>query len=174
MLYGWHSRKLNFATWVIDSLGNGKRISVAEDHYNSPTLADNLAEMILGIAKMDVTGVYHTAGSERISRYKFALKIAEAFNLDRTLVTPVRMKDIKVWIARRPADSSLCVDKVRREVELSPPSLNDALERMKSGMRVDGPHDGRILGRCVEGKQKESSLHIPCAGSNDRFEENEK
>lgn len=136
VLYGWHRKKLNFATWVVDSIRNGKRISVVEDHYNSPTLADDLAEMILGIAKADATGVFHTSGSERIGRYKFALKIAEAFNLDRRLITPVKMKDVKVWVARRPVDSSLCVEKARSELELSPLGLNEALERMKSAMRA--------------------------------------
>jgi len=133
VLYGWHRKRMNFATWVIDSLRNGKSISVAEDHYNSPTLADNLAVMILGILEMDATGLYHTAGSERMSRYEFALKIAEAFDLDRTLITPVKMKDVKVWVARRPVDSSLRVDKVRREVKVSPLDLNEALEKIKSG-----------------------------------------
>jgi dTDP-4-dehydrorhamnose reductase len=133
VLYGWHRKKLNFATWVVDSLRIGKRISVVEDHYNSPTLADNLAEMILSVVKIDATGIYHMAGGERVSRYMFALKIAEAFDLDRTLITPVKMKDVKVWIARRPMDSSLCVDKVRKEIKVSPLDLTEALERIRSG-----------------------------------------
>jgi len=135
VLYGWHRKKLNFATWVIDSLGSGKRISVAEDHYNSPTLADNLAEMILGIMKIDTTGIYHMAGGERISRYEFATRIAEAFDFDKKLITPVKMKDVKAWIARRPVDSSLCVDKIRRKIGVSPLDLNEALERIKNDLR---------------------------------------
>jgi len=131
VLYGWHSKKLNFATWVVNSLRNGRKISVVEDHYNSPTLADNLAEMILSIVKRGASGVYHTAGAERIARYEFALKIVEALSLDRALITPVRMRDVKSWVARRPADSSLCVDKVRRETGASPLHLNEALERFR-------------------------------------------
>jgi len=137
VLFGWHHEKLNFATWVIDSLRNRKKIEVVEDHYNSPTLADNLAEMILDLVKEDAAGVYHTAGSERISRYEFALKIAEAFHFDRTLIRPVKMKDIKIWIARRPVDSSLCVDKVLRETRVLPLNLNKALERIRSSLRAE-------------------------------------
>jgi len=147
VLYGWHRRKLNFATWVVDSLRNGKRISVVEDHYNSPTLADNLAEMILGVVRKDATGVYHTAGGERISRYAFTLKIAETFDFDRRLITPTKMNDVKTWTARRPADSSLCVDKVRREIEVSPPDLNEALERFRSDRGAWRPGDERVLGQ---------------------------
>jgi dTDP-4-dehydrorhamnose reductase len=131
VLYGWHPSKVNFATWVIDSLKSGRRISVAQDHYNSPTLAEDLAEMIMRIVEMNASGVYHTAGSERVSRYDFAMKIAETFELDKLLVMPVKMKDLKVWLAKRPRDSSLSVDKIRRELEVSPLDLNEALKRMK-------------------------------------------
>jgi len=131
VLYGWHPNRLNFATWVIDSLESGVSINVAEDHYNSPTLVDNLAEAILRIARKDAAGVYHVAGSERISRYDFAMRIAEIFGLNRSLIMPVKMKDLKVWVAKRPKDSSLSVDKIRRELEISPSDLNEALKRMK-------------------------------------------
>ena len=130
VLYGWHSSRVNFATWVIDSLRNGKRISVVEDHYNSPTLADDLAEIILRIVGMDLAGAYHVAGSERISRYDFAMKIAEVFGFDRSLITPVRMKDLRVWIAQRPRDSSLSVDKAKRELKVSLLDVREGLHRM--------------------------------------------
>jgi len=135
VLYGWHPSRANFATWVIDSLRKGERISVVEDHYNSPTLADDLAEMIQRILKIDWSGVYHTAGSDRISRYDFACRITEIFELDKSLVAPIKMKDLSVWVAKRPRDSSLSVDKVRRELKVSPLGLNEALERMKDEER---------------------------------------
>jgi len=70
------------------------------------------------------------AGSERVSRYDFAMKIAETFELDKFLTAPVKMKGLTVWIARRPRYSSLSVDKIRRELEVSPLNLNGALKRM--------------------------------------------
>jgi len=135
VLYGWHSIKLNFATWVVDSLENGKRISVVEDHYNSPTLADNLAETILKIVRMDATGMYHIAGSERISRYRFAMETAEIFGLDRSLITPVKMEDLKAWVAKRPRDSSLSVNKARHELKVSPLGVREGLHEMRRTRR---------------------------------------
>ena len=135
VLYGWQSGKLNFATWVVDSLENGKRISVVEDHYNSPTLADNLAEIILKTVRADATGMYHIAGSERISRYRFAIEIAEIFGLDPSLVTPVKMEDLKVWVAKRPRDSSLSVNKARHELKASPLDVREGLREMRRTRR---------------------------------------
>jgi len=130
VLYGWHPSRANFATWVIDSLRNGKRISVVEDQYNSPTLADHLAEMIQMILKVPGSEIYHTAGGERISRYSFALKIAEAFNLNKALILPAKVADL-AWAAKRPRDSSLCIDKIRKEIRVGRLSLDDALRRMQ-------------------------------------------
>ena len=62
VLYGWHPWKPNFVKWVIKSLRERKQISVVNDHFNSPTLADNLAEVMLGIIEKDLKGLYHTAG----------------------------------------------------------------------------------------------------------------
>jgi dTDP-4-dehydrorhamnose reductase len=129
-VYGWHDRKLNFTTWVIDSLRKGRHIPVVEDHYDSPTFADELAEIIKMMIRK-ATGVYHTAGGERVNRYEFALRIAETFDLNRSLVSPVGMKEVKSWIAQRPRDSSLCMDKLRRDMHFHPSDLTQALEKMK-------------------------------------------
>jgi len=131
VLYGWHPIKLNFATRVIDMLRNGREINVVSDHYNSPTFADVLADIILRLIEKDLKGVYHTSGSERMDRYSFALKIAETFGLDETLVKPVKMDDLKAWVARRPRDSSLCVEKAEGELQIDLPDVDESLNRMK-------------------------------------------
>ncbi|MCS4541644.1 MAG: dTDP-4-dehydrorhamnose reductase [Euryarchaeota archaeon] len=131
VLYGWHLKKTNYVTWVINSLKQGKRIDVVEDHYNSPTLADNLAEAVLRTIETDANGTYHIAGSERINRCDFALKIAEAFKLDKTLINSIKMEDLKVWIAKRPKDSSLSVDKAQKELKVGLLNVKEGLVKMK-------------------------------------------
>jgi len=131
VIYGWHLRKANFTTWVINSLRGGKRIEVIDDHYNSPTLADNLAQALLEITKKGLNGTYHTSGSERINRYEFAVKIAEMFHLDTGLIEPIKMTDLKIWVAKRPRDSSLCIDKAQKQLKTSLLRIEESLEVMK-------------------------------------------
>jgi len=120
VLYGWHPWKQNFATWIVSQLRQNEEISVVEDHYNTPTLADNLAEMVLEALQRGLKGLYHASGSERISRYEFAKKIAESFQLDSSLIKPIRMSQLAAWIARRPRDSSLSTDKIRKQLRTRP------------------------------------------------------
>lgn len=111
VLYGWNPVRLNFVTWAVQELKSGNKINIVNDQYNSPTLSSNLAEMILSL--MDETGIFHTAGSERINRYDFSLLIARAFKLDESLVIPIT-SDALIWKARRPKDSSLDVSLVSK------------------------------------------------------------
>jgi dTDP-4-dehydrorhamnose reductase len=131
VLYGWHPWKQNFATWVINELEQNKEITVVEDHYNTPTLADNLAEMAIEAIPKDLQGVYHACGSERIGRYEFARQIARAFDLNQNLIRPIKMEQLTAWTAKRPRDSSLNTDKIRSQLEAKPLNITEGLDRMK-------------------------------------------
>ena len=127
VLYGWHTR-LNFVSWVIHELQKRNKINIVTDQVNSPTLADDLAEQIMILIKRDEQGIFHTAGGERISRYEFAREIARIFELDETLITPVTSEQLK-WIAKRPKDSSLDVEKISKIKK--PMNIAQSLEWMK-------------------------------------------
>lgn len=131
VLYGWHPWKKNFATWVLDSFSQGKQIKIVDDHYNSPTLADNLSEILLEAVKKDLRGLFHIAGRKRINRFEFGLEIARTFGLNQELIKPIKMAELKAWVARRPRDSSLRVDKIQRELKNKPLDVLEGLRLMK-------------------------------------------
>jgi len=131
VLYGWHPWKQNFVTWVINQLNQNKEIMVVDDHFNTPTLADNLAEMIIEVVQKDISGLYHASGKERISRYNFALKIAKTFSLDTSLIKPVKMNQLTTWIAKRPRDSSLNTEKIQKQLKTKPLNITQGLRKMK-------------------------------------------
>lgn len=117
VLYGWHPRRMNFATWMLNELRQGRKVRVAEDHVNSPTYVDNLAEVIQIAIERNTEGILHVAGSERITRFGFALRIAKTFGLDQALIVPVKLHDLHL-IAKRPRDSSLNVAKAEEELNV--------------------------------------------------------
>lgn len=130
VLYGWHPWKQNFTTWTINQLKQNKEITVVEDHYNTPTLVDNLAEMALEVVEKDLQGLLHASGSERISRYEFAKQIAKTFNLNPHLIRPTRMSQLTTWTAKRPKDSSLNTSKIQKQLKTKPLNITEGLERM--------------------------------------------
>lgn len=131
VLYGWGpGHKPNFATWLLNNLKGGREVRVVVDQFASPTLNINLAEMLMEIAERGLAGIFHAAGATRISRYEFAIKLAEAFGLGSNLIKPVKMDEIP-WRARRPKDSSLDVSRARSMLNAKPLELDSALRVMK-------------------------------------------
>jgi len=129
VLYGWHPTKLNFATWVLKGLRERQTLRVADDHINSPTFADNLANAIKKTIEQNSKGILHIAGNERISRFEFARRLAEKFGLDEALLIPVEMRDLN-WVARRPRDSSLDVGKAEKELGIELFGVDRGVEEM--------------------------------------------
>ncbi len=130
VIYGNHPYRFNFVSWVINELRKGKKINVVEDQYNSPTFANNLAEVLLKMHENERYGLYHVSGSERINRYDFAVKIADIFDLDAGLITPISSDELDQK-AKRPWDSSLNVTKIQREPGVKMLNIEEGLMRMK-------------------------------------------
>jgi dTDP-4-dehydrorhamnose reductase len=130
VIYGWsQTQKLNFATWLINNLNQGKEVKVLIDQYVSPTLNTNLAKMLLEIAERKITGILHTAGATKVSRHEFALRLAKVFNLNADLIKPAKTGELS-WRAKRPKDSSLNVSKALTILHQKPLKLDQALETM--------------------------------------------
>jgi len=132
VLYGWHPSNFNFVMWIIDTLKKDEQITIVTDQYNSPTLADNLAEMLL--AMRDKSGVYHTSGSERISRFDFALKVADVFELDKSLIMPITHDSLHLK-SPRPMDSSLDTSKAANDLRVKILNITEGLIRMKESQK---------------------------------------
>jgi len=122
--------KANFALWLMDKLKRKEEAKIVTDQWNSPTLNTNLAEMILEIVERKITGTFHLAGATRLSRYEFAKSIAEKFSLVTTFIKPVSSEAMQ-WVAERPQDSSLNVDKANLTLKNKPMQMSEALGKMK-------------------------------------------
>jgi len=122
--------KVNFALWALEKLRKEETIPVLVDQFVSPTLNSSLAEMVVEAVSRWFSGVYHMAGATRISRYDFVIKLAETFDLDRTLIRPAKIDEMN-WFARRPKDSSLEVSKAISQLRHKPLNIEEAMRRFK-------------------------------------------
>jgi dTDP-4-dehydrorhamnose reductase len=129
--------KANFALWVADKLRNGERVKVLKDQYVSPTLNQSMADMILEAVERRLTGTFHLAGASRVSRYEFAVALADVLGIDGSLIEPAQMKDMH-WPAKRPRDSSLDVSKANSTLKSKPLLLSDAMSKLKLSIDKTG------------------------------------
>lgn len=122
--------KINFALWLINKLKGAEKPKLLTDQWNTPTLNTNMADMTLEIIERKLTGIYHTSGATRISRYDFAKQLAQTFNLNADLLTPNTMAEFS-WSAKRPKDSSLDTTKAQQTLKNKPLEIQQALEQLK-------------------------------------------
>jgi dTDP-4-dehydrorhamnose reductase len=124
----------NFVLWIIKNIEHGDKVNVVIDQFITPVLNINLADMLLEVVEERLEGTINLAGAERISRYDFALRVADKFKLDRRLICPVRMRDIH-WVARRPKDASLDTAKASMLLKRKPLYLDEALNLLESDIK---------------------------------------
>src|SRR5947209_535783 len=68
--------KRTFAGTAADALLAGKEVRAFVDQTVSPTLADNAAEMVIGLLRSGEKGVWHCAGGSAVTRFDFARALA--------------------------------------------------------------------------------------------------
>src|SRR4051812_43670329 len=128
--------KTTFAASAVDALRAGTPVKAFTDQVVSPTLADNAAEMVIGVHRSREQGLFHCAGATEISRIDFCRAIARKLGADESLIVPVLLADLKLP-APRPLKCGLRVDKVRRLLGASLPlPLDAALDRFLAESRT--------------------------------------
>jgi dTDP-4-dehydrorhamnose reductase len=83
-IYGFGHGRMNFAKYLVEKLKARETVKALIDQYTSPTQATLLGRAIIEIAEEKIEGIFHIVG-ERMSRYDFAIKVAEVLGLDKSL-----------------------------------------------------------------------------------------
>ena len=89
-------------------------MKIVDDQVGSPTLADNLAQMLLALLDSDRRELYNTVGDTVIDRYAFSVMAARLFQLDTGLIDRIKTSDLN-QPAPRPLRAGLIMEKFKRE-----------------------------------------------------------
>jgi dTDP-4-dehydrorhamnose reductase len=119
----------NIVLWVKKSLEDGKKISVVNDQWRTPTLAEDLAMGCYLAATKKAQGIYNISGKDFLSPYDIAVHTAKFFKLDSSLINPTDSNHFK-QPARRPLKTGFIIDKAKKELGYEPHSFLEGLEVM--------------------------------------------
>lgn len=134
VLYG-HGEKLtsSFVAWLVKELRQGRPVNIVDDQFNNPTYAKRLAEVVSLLIEKNTMGTWHFGSREVVSRYTFALKIADVFGLDAELISPISTADLGQK-APRPMRSGLICDKLAEELGYPILPIHAELELLREEM----------------------------------------
>ncbi|MCF8412387.1 MAG: dTDP-4-dehydrorhamnose reductase [Melioribacteraceae bacterium] len=125
-LYG----KLDFVRWVVDKLSKNEPIRIVDDQFNNPSFTEDIAEAVFSSIENNISGIFNIGGKELLNRYEFTKRIADYFDLDKTLITPIKSDELE-WLAVRPLNSGLLNHKAESELDYKPHSLEETFGIIK-------------------------------------------
>ena len=123
----------NIVLWVKKSLEEGNVINVVNDQWRTPTLAEDLAMGCYLAATKKIKGIYNISGDEMMTPYDIAIKTADFFGLDKSLIQQTDSTKFK-QPAARPPKTGFIIDKAKRELGYKPHSFVEGLGVLKSGI----------------------------------------
>jgi dTDP-4-dehydrorhamnose reductase len=68
--------------WIIDSLRNGRPITLFTDEIRSPVWVQDLADALIELVDLPFSGVLNVAGPQPLSRYQMGVRLVRYFGLD--------------------------------------------------------------------------------------------
>ncbi|HYF23869.1 MAG TPA: sugar nucleotide-binding protein [Caulobacteraceae bacterium] len=119
----------NFAVHTLATLSQNRVFRAANDCFVSPTYVPDLVDATLDLLIDGETGVWHLANRGRFSWAEFARTLAEAADLDPSLVEGATGADLG-WAAPRPADVALSSERGQLL-----PAVESGVERFVHGWR---------------------------------------
>ncbi len=124
---GYELSRGNIVFWVKQMLTDGKEITIVDDQFRSPTLADDLAAGCILIAEKKANGIFHLSGPEALSIYDLACTVADYYNLDKQLIKPVKT-GIFTQPAKRPLKTGFDISKAKQVLGYNPRTIKEALD----------------------------------------------
>ena len=98
--------KRGFLEWIVNSIKNGKEITLFDDAFFTPITTWHLTNELEWIIENNISGIIHIAGGEPISKYDFGMRICEGLGLDTVLIKKGSIDDAQ-FNARRSKDQTM-------------------------------------------------------------------
>jgi len=127
-IFGWNIQNKNsLGEWILESFRADKQIAGFEDAFFSSIYTMELARVLDIAIRKNIRGVFNCGSSTSCSKYEFAVKIADKFGFNKTLVNPISI-DKSGFIAKRGKNLSLKVDKLQAALDYHVPTIDDSIE----------------------------------------------
>lgn len=121
---------------LIGKLSKGEKLEMITDHIMRPTFIDDLVNALDILIRTEQNGIFHVVGSQSVTPYDLALKIAREFELDEKLISKTTRKEYFLGKAPRPFCLNLKNDKIGRlgiemsTVDVGLKEIKNQLERI--------------------------------------------
>ena len=128
--------KSSFSDWIINSLNSSTEIRGFNDIFFTPLHISSLCHFITIAIKSRITGLYNLGCSSGIDKGSFMLKLCDALQLNKGLITlGPETSGFNNQRARRPKDMRLDSTKFRETTNVVLPSIDNEICKLANEYR---------------------------------------
>jgi dTDP-4-dehydrorhamnose reductase len=131
-LFGWNIQdKHSLGEWILKELKANKRVNGFKDACFSTIYTLEFARVIDISIQKNLTGVFNCGSTDSCSKYEFAIKIANRFNLDKELINAISIDEFN-FKAKRGKNLSLTVRKIEKALNYKMPVIEKSIDAFYS------------------------------------------
>ena len=124
------NERTSFLSWIEDNLRQGKESVLFNDEWRTPVYVFDLCKALAAVCRRRLSGIFHCAGPQRLSRCDFGMLYAREFGLPTNLIVSASRLSLEASPAR-PEDVSLNCSKLAAALEWRPLSLTEAFSDIR-------------------------------------------
>lgn len=124
----------NVVLWAKSALEKGQPINVVDDQWRMPTLAEDLADGCIRIAKQGAVGIFNLSGPDGMSILELVQRVGRFFDLDPRVITPITSASLS-QPAKRPPRTGFILDKARTQLGYAPRGFEEGLAVLKAQLQ---------------------------------------
>lgn len=128
--YRAFAKKPDLVRALMAKLEKNEKLNMITDHIMRPTFIDDLVNALDVLIRMDQEGIFHVVGSQTVTPYELAMKIAKEFGFNEELISKTTRREYFENKAPRPFCLNLKNDKIGKlGIEMS--TVDNGLREIK-------------------------------------------
>lgn len=126
----------NIVLWAKSALEKKQTLTIVNDQFRSPVLAEDLADGCIEIAKRKAIGVYNLGGKDLMSIVDLVRRVADYYNLDKSYIQEISSDSLN-QAAKRPGRTGFVIDKAINDLDYNPHSFEEGIAILEKQLLQD-------------------------------------
>ena len=126
----------NIVLWAKSALEKKQTLTIVNDQFRSPILAEDLADGCIAIAKKEAIGIYNLGGKDLMSIVDLVRRVADYYNLDKSYIEEISSDSLS-QAAKRPGKTGFVIDKAINDLGYNPHSFEEGIAILESQLKQD-------------------------------------
>lgn len=125
----------NIVLWAKSALEKNEKLTIVNDQFRSPTLAEDLADGCILIAEQEEVGIFHLSGKDLMSIVELVRRVAKHYGLDDSLIEEISSKELN-QSAKRPPKTGFLLEKAISTLGYDPHSFEEGMNILDEQLKA--------------------------------------